>query len=464
MMIIYFLQVSLAWSAFLLLYHIGLRRERFLVANRVYLLSTFCLSLLIPLWQWSGPGALTPEAGSEVAYWLQQVVISSERVDHSPITTAVPWFWYIYLAGCGLTLTRLLYGLWQIQKLSKQAVFRQEAGIWIGELKGISQPFSWGPYLFLNRENFKDWTEYRAVLAHERAHIKQVHSMDIMLLQVVGIFFWWNPLWYFYRQSIRNLHEFLADAAAIQELPTRQYGQLLLLQHVGYGNHPHLSHTFYTSPLKSRIMMLTKKKVGRYAAWKYLALLPILALVLFACNAVDNPDTTEMKKEMEDYAFVEQVDTIITFNPDDYTETMEVIKSKSYKEAEMMPLFGNCPDLSGDELRACSDRNMLEYIYSNIKYPKTASAAGLEGMIIAKLIIDTEGKVASVEIVKSDLKGDKDLDTASEEEASQLQIGMKAMENEVLKVARSMPEWQPGTIQDEPVRVQVMLPIRFKLE
>ena len=94
-------------------------------------------------------------------------------------------------------------------------------------------------------------------MEHELAHVRQKHSFDVLLLEILCIAFWWNPVVWFYKKSLREVHEFLADEAVLKTNNRKQYGQLLIKQShfrmsIALGNH------FTQSQLKNRIMMMTR--------------------------------------------------------------------------------------------------------------------------------------------------------------------------------------------------------------
>ncbi len=455
-MALYFLQTSIAWLAFLGLYQLLLRREKMLVGNRWYLLGTLALGLVLPLLSWPRLGAPAPAVLSGLSYWLQPVVVTGSGAPSLLAPGGVSVWWLVYVAGCVLAAGRLAYGLWRIGRLVVRHPVLHSDGMRQVQVPGLSLPFSWGPYLFCNPQPTLTPVEHRAILAHERAHIRQGHSWDVLALELIGIGFWWNPLWYLYRRHIRNLHEYLADRAVTRHMSTRTYGQLLIRQAL-QGGTPTLTHAFHSSKIKTRILMLTKSNARLHAAWRYLLVLPLFALVLLACEAVKQGDLDAMPTT--DYTYqVRQVDTIITFDPATYQQTTQVIAMKVYQKAEEMPVFGSCPNLEGDALHACSDNNLLSYIFSQIKYPAAAHDLGLQGMAVGKIYIRPDGKASDAKIVKGIFSDASPAPTPAHASAA------REMEEEVLKVLRSLPVWQPGKINNEPVVVELNIPIKFALE
>ncbi|MGB3548405.1 MAG: M56 family metallopeptidase, partial [Saprospiraceae bacterium] len=281
---IYLFSVSLAWLIFYAAYYLLLRRERLPVGNRLYLLATFLLGLLLPLLpaglltDWLPAAQLLPAApGAETFF----ATLPELTVNGSGGTTAaaINWLNIILLIGGLLHGLRCGYGLWQINRLHQRAVARRSGTFRLLLLPDLAQPFTFGRNIFWNPA-FDATSSGAAMLAHEAAHVRQGHTLDLLLVDLAGLLFWWNPLLYAYRRGLAAQHEFAADAAAARVSETRAYARLLLTGAVR-GSAPRPAHTFFSSPLKQRITMLTSPKG---ASWKLLLTLPLLLIALWACN------------------------------------------------------------------------------------------------------------------------------------------------------------------------------------
>lgn len=110
---------------------------------------------------------------------------------------------------------------------------------------------------------------------------------------------------------------------------------------------------------------------------------------------------------------------------------------------ERMPMFPGCDGLGEFENKACAQRLMLEYIYTNMTYPKAARAAGVEGTIVIRFTVEKDGTLSNIECVRD--------------------IGAGCGQ-EGVRVVESMPIWVPGVQKGRPVKVQFNLPIKFKLD
>jgi len=137
------------------------------------------------------------------------------------------------------------------------------------------------------------------------------------------------------------------------------------------------------------------------------------------------------------------VDTLITFDPATYKETVELVKVPFYKEVDEMPFFGDCGDLQGDARKACSDKAMLNHIYMNVTYPEAARKQKKEGTAVAQFVIRPGGWIENLSIIKS----------VSPE-----------IDAEIMRVIQTMPKWTPGEKNGKVVSVQFVLPVKFRLE
>jgi len=467
----YFLGVSLCWLLCYGLYRVFLHRESFFQLNRLYLLGTLALGLLLPLLDW--PRAVPPVAAAPDIYRLPAVVIDAGVAAPPAETGYWSWtevLWFVYLTGCSFMLIRLLLRSWNLFSMIRRGE-RQPRGdlIWVG-VSGLASPASFFHYFFHEKDWNPDTPEARAVLAHERAHARQGHSLDLLFSELIGLFFWWCPLWYAYDRALRLTHEYLADAAALRRLTVRDYGQLLLGQHLRGAPVP-LVHTFNFSPIKLRITMMTRNRSSRMALARYLLLLPAVALAFWACNELDsNDETTKMLVEHE---AVVSVDTLISFDPETYKKSVEIIENIYYRTADQMPVFGDCEGLVGDERIRCSEQNVQAYLRSKLADIKLPDAGSFSRDTI--FVVDPETMEQSVTVIENTPVPFDQLEGQVEVSFQILENGKpdwvvirKSLHREVDRLVgqaiREMPAWQPGLIDGEPVTVRMSLPVAFELD
>ena len=156
-------------------------------------------------------------------------------------------------------------------------------------------PFSFLNLLFWNEEIDMNSVQGRQVFRHECYHIRQRHTVDLLLLRTVRVLFWANPFFYLIYREIRTIHEFLADRYAVSGGDRYEYAELLVWHSV-YDRPPSLLHPFFQSSIKRRITMLTRLTSAKTGYWSRFMALP-LAFVLLCAFAVrlrpTNPAATD---------------------------------------------------------------------------------------------------------------------------------------------------------------------------
>ena len=470
-MLLFLSKMTAFWLVAWLLYRCLLSKETFHHWNRFYLLFAIGLGLVLPLIEVASPIATIP------TFLLPELVIVGTAIEPQIVITAVQkntnWSWQTYI-GIGYAIG-LLWSSWRfIRELYLLRKLKQEGLVqicptytWVAH-PSVTSPFSFFGYLFWK----EDPAMHPYILNHELAHIQQVHSLDKLLLRLLSVLFWWHPMVYLFQKELDQVHEYLADKAAIALGNKHQYGQLLLTQastsqiSITKFQIP-ISNTFIKSPIKNRIIMLLQPISPLKNSWKYFFVLPLLAIVFFACQpeTVESPvknvatiqgeqidtknkNTTPNSKNQEIIGDNYITDTIINFDVETYEETVHLVKTPIYKEVDQMPVFGDCSDLSGEALKNCSQNALLSYIYSQVKYPKEAAANDIEGTVVTKFVIRENGYIENLKIERN---------VSSDIDAEVLRV-MKKMQSS------SKALWKPGIKDGEAVNVELVLPIKFKLE
>lgn len=350
-MISLLLHTTIAWALFALLYATLLRRETFFGLNRLYLLATLLIGPLLPwylLGQPAGEGAgILPEFSAG----LQQT--DQMLREQSGFPGAV--LWRLYLLGAGVGALRLAYGLSVLARCILRAERRRlPDGSILARSAGVPQPASFFCWI-LTPPDFEPGSNdqnMQAVLAHERAHARGYHSVDVLLAELACILFWFHPLAHWYRKSLRNVHEFAADRQAVQRVDRKQYG-LLLLRHSA-APMPALVHHFYQSPLKRRLLMLTRGHSPTLRQWQYALILPALFLVVLGARLGRMPEAPRTAGEVQ--------------------------------EAPAYPGGMNA---------------LMQYLSTAIRYPEAARQAGLEGRVAIQFVVARDGSVREAAVQKS---------------------------------------------------------------
>jgi len=269
--------------------------------NRFFLLSIPLLALALPFIQlpW-GDYLWTPDAASHPSDIPLHAVNSSDWKE-ADATAGLPHRWaYLsswpsltaaaYVLITCLMLYFFLCQLRYIRLLTKRYPRRKMGDIHFFGTREPGAPFSFLKYIFWNDELELDSASGRQILRHELNHVRQGHSLDLLLFRSLVAFFWINPFFHLIYREIRAVHEFLADRDAIAGGDRYQYAELLVWQTVR--NPPGaLLHPFFQSPIKRRIIMITQSKTIHPTLLGRAMILPLLVLLFCAFGNKHHPYT-----------------------------------------------------------------------------------------------------------------------------------------------------------------------------
>lgn len=425
---------SLSIAMLYLVYTLFLKRDTFFKTNRIYLVLTMIISLIIPFIDFS---ALINGGGVGYTVWLDPVIISSNGVQTS--VNSNPGLYQIllaiYLTGMSIFAIRFLYQLWQLFALVRKFGVSRKEGLNIVFTDRNYSPFSFFNLVFLNNDDINS-SETQKILAHEKVHIRQWHSVDLILLELITIIQWFNPFVWLYRHAIKTLHEYLADEGVIHSgVDVNVYSALLFEQSTGIQIND-LTNNFSKSLLKRRFKMMTKEKTTQIARIKLLLVAPLaLALLLvlsFSQEVMGQEKVTPNKGEK----------VVTQPGPDDPPpppKKIEVVEVPGDEKSDV-PIFTvveEMPSYPG------GFDKMYAYLGENIKYPKDAKEEGIQGKVYVTYVVEKDGTVTNVSVLRG---------------------VSKSLDAEAVRVIKGMPKWKPGKQDGKPVRVQYNLPIKFTLD
>lgn len=293
-LLLYSIKSAIVLSMLYLPYMLMLRRESFFRFNRLILLGILLLSLVLPLcnipWMSLDHQPVVQAAQLQMlelgipVHVLPEVQVLAEGAASQGISRFSVFFLVslIYIIGM---VALLLMRLWQIAHLQfglRRGVLwhNDEQGVRIYCHSGDVAPFSWMRNIVINE---KDYDEAgREIVLHEMGHIQGRHSWDVVLLTLVQMLQWWNPLCYVLGISLRDVHEYEADNFVLEQGISAQGYQLLLIRKaVGSGGYP-FANSFNHSLTKKRITMMKKSKSNPWMKSKALYVIPVAALALSA--------------------------------------------------------------------------------------------------------------------------------------------------------------------------------------
>ena len=300
--LIYILKSAVCLSLFYLFYRLLLSKETFHRFNRIALLGILFLSLLIPFIE------VTTTHQSELNQTMltvEQLLMMAEAGAMEPAEMeivqpeelSISWVQVLllfYLAGIVFFACRNLYSLSRLLLLIKSGKReRLEGGIRLIVLEREVAPFSWMRYIVISRKDLEE--DGREILIHEMAHIRNRHSIDLLITDVCLFFQWFNPGIWLLKQELQNIHEYEADETVINEgIDAKEYQLLLIKKAVGTRLYS-MANSFNHSKLKKRITMMLKEKSNPWARLKYLYVLPLAAI---AVTAFARPEISEKANEI----------------------------------------------------------------------------------------------------------------------------------------------------------------------
>ncbi|MEM6831843.1 MAG: M56 family metallopeptidase [Bacteroidota bacterium] len=408
---LYALEANIYVALFAGLYYFSFRKDQNYMTNRVILIGSIVLAWSIPSFQLTGPlydvipqiELATIEIGTANA-------VSNNTGGGYPVDGILTLIYSLgVIIGLGLLLIQVLriFSAVSSKKRESKYGFRFFSA-------DSTDAWSFFNFLFLGdkipTENI-DW-----IVAHERVHYEEGHSLDKLVVLAAKVLGWFNPAVYYLNYALEENHEFRADLVVCKEFNNHTaYSRVLVSQAIGGVSHNLLSHQFSKkSMLKTRIQMINQtKQTGKM---KYLLTIPVLAvaLLLHSCtkedpvtsNVADNSKNTEAS-DPNDMVFV---------------------------VVEKMPEFKG-----GME-------GLMNFMAENTVYPKSAAEADETGKVFVEFVIDEEGNVTNPIVLKEQ------------------SVSSTALHTAALETVGKMPAWTPGEQRGRKVKVKLTLPIKFELE
>jgi TonB family protein len=443
----YLLLSNLYLILFFGFYTLLLQRETFFQLNRVYLLGSALISFLIPAIQldWVKQWFFTQKvhqtlysASPDFVYRIQ--AIQPSRVTVGEIVGA------IYAAGIVVLSVKLI---WQFVILRQLLKNKKVAAAWS---------------FFKNIKVDEQIEKRDVIIAHEEVHARQWHSADVMLMEVMMIINWFNPVVYLYRRSIKHIHEFIADQNAVKAGTSKaDYAMLLVSQTFNAPVHHLLNPFFNSSILKQRIVMLQKNKSHYSALFKYGFSAPLFALMLALSSAtINNSDVVETIHNQAENIFdvtaaVPVKEALISKNKVKLPVHKAVnMKAKATINNTLLPVNNKVLPENNDvaahnEVFSAVEKlpsysggmeSFGKYLGKALRYPKEAQEAGVQGRAIVTFIVEADGALTDVHALRDPGMG----------------LGQEAV-----RVVSNSSKWIPGEQNGRKVRVQYTVPIIFTL-
>ena len=475
-MLDYVLQVVVFQLGFLLMYELLLKKETFFNINRLYLLVTPLVSLLLPLLKFESLSTLVPtdsiSALSQVL--LPEVYIGDqpENIQQLPAVNVVQeqglqinWWLVTYVSGVVLSLILLLKKYQNLNHLFRFRRISEDKELRIIEVPNSNIACTFFKTIFLGDKLSE--AEKQQILSHELVHVKQRHSLDLVFFEALKIIFWFNPLVYIYQSRIATLHEFIADANVVKTTTKRSYYEQLLNTAFNTQNISFINQFFNHSLIKKRIIMLQKSRSKTIAKFKYLFVLPLLFMMLTYVSCSENREGLEENQSIsEQLAEIKMaIDDGKKLSDTEKQQLFEILDAMSQNEnrptppplppfeksaesgdnsnavpyavIEEVPAFPGCEKLKDDERKNCTSSKISKFVNEN--FGSIEGKIGPPGVnrVIVQFRIDETGKVVDVKA------------RASSPE----------LQKEAIRVISELPQMVPGKQAGENISVMYSLPI-----
>ena len=461
---------AVAIALFFGLYAATLRRSNLLRLRRYYLVGTLMVAMVIPF---VSIETKAPQA-TRVSSYVQHIQILNEvpalqigDTEASPVSiqteskvetqnAPASWTWKdllikAYLIGCVVTFILLIVKLVRTFRYYHRSSLSESLSTWEMRVRILAEPdgnlpFSFLRSVFVNPEVFTE-SELQQVLCHERAHIRQHHTADLLLLEAVKVFQWFNPLIYLYLRELKSVHEYLADEEVLAQGAVKHDYLELLYKQLCVGKFAPVGNSFRHFLTKKRIQMMNQKVKNKVSAWWLLLLIPIMTgLLLVNCH----PKTDNLPEEVA-------ADEEVCENPD------------------VMPEFPG------------GIQQYFDNLFNSMQYPEISKKHKVSAIYTVRFIVEKDGKIYITELdtayVKwQSLNGNKNnmvayLGKNKEiynadpegkpvmEESQSIFCALQQIEEanmaEIDRAFRATPACKPAIKDGQPVRCALRMPVVF---
>jgi len=480
-MIIYLVEFAILHTLFLLVYKVLLARETQLRFLRFFLVGTTVLSLIIPLIE-------IPSFGSIPTVNLAGIVFSTGQIPASaqPEELNISVYQFLFIVISSIFLLILIYGLFQISRLYKDSRLDISFRFPIRKVDGIKNSFTFLRWIFIDPAHFENPEE---IITHESGHSTQLHSLDILLFNILKVPFWCVPSIWIMIYELRKVHEFEADQFALRS--TDQNNYIKTLVHCTLKAHGlNLASSFDDAPTVQRLKFMKKMK-KKISPWKVGSIIAIVLIsgAMFACQEELDAEVqriveesnqqvfytdevqaalADLNREYPDQEFVvietqleneESIRKLSEYDPDQIKHIF-VNKEEDHKSIVMIvsedsELFSKATEMHesqyDDKVHTIVEEPArfiggLEAFYGYLKtemeYPEEAQKKGIEGRVFVQFTVETDGSLSDIHVVKGI---DPDCD------------------GEAVRVLENSPKWIPGSQDGKTVRMKMVQNILFQL-
>jgi TonB family protein len=316
------------------------------------------------------------------------------------------YFAVIYFAVLAILFIRFSARLISLQLIRRKCVIEKKDGLYIALCKKQIAPFSFLKTIFIEEKEITN-EQFDKIIMHEKVHIQQWHSIDIILAEILCILTWFNPIGWKIKAALKETHEYLADSGVSEQTHDSAEYFLLLIRNT-VGMQPGLANNFNKSLTLKRLNMMKKNRSGRLSRLKVLLVLPFVVVLFMAFSCKNNTEEGNLQ-----------------------SATVSQNSEKADKTIDKMPEYPG------------GQAAMTKFIIDNVKYPEAAKTAGIQGKVFVTFTVTKTGKLDKISVTQkvNDL-----------------------LDAEAIRVVSLMPDWIPGEDKGVAVDCEMTLPIAFKLK
>ncbi len=345
-LLLYILKSSGLIAVFFIAYQVLLRKETFFKSNRWFLLFGLITSVLLPLVTFEKIVWIEP---SPMVNQWQNV---GQILPNQPETFEINWLLVlscIYGIGMLVFLFQLIFDFKHLRTLLKGKTIQQHHDFKLIDVNEKVAPFSYFNFIVYNSTLFNE-VELNNILAHEKVHCEQRHSIDVLISRLFCIVFWYNPIIWLYQKAMLQNLEFIADSVALENITDKKSYQITLLKVTTQQSCVAITNPFFQSLTKKRIVMLNTNQSKKWNSWKYFIVIPALAafLLYFQVKVIAQEKQNPSAKSQE--LTQETVAVLIDKNSTD--EQMKSDAEKLKKEHNIKLKFSKIKRNSAGEIVA----------------------------------------------------------------------------------------------------------------
>lgn len=423
---LYLLKAALINALMLGFYHFAIRPGRNFKLMRTVLMLAIILPLLLPLM----PQPVFHQNDTAVPIYVFSLPDVSASVVITPEEnqSMIPMLHNIvYVAVTSILLLGIFFSVISIIRKYMRTYKKPTPYGKVLIDNTANSPYSFFRWVFFSEKGLlhpaANW-----MLRHEFSHVRHGHSFDRLLSGLFRSFFWFSPFAHFNNRLLSEVHEYQADADAIEEHGDRTVYSNLIATYAGLHGQQPLTNPF-SAHLKKRMIMINHFKPGKLQLTKIAAgTIIVAAFAIFSSMVIPGGESENALKTESDQLLPVIDKTDITSMP-----VMDAVPVETTKISE---------DTIYPAVYPGGEAGRIKFFQENIKYPTEARNKGIQGVVQYKVFIETDGKVTNPSIISG--------------------IG-GGCDEEVLRVAALMPDWKPAMKDSKPVRTSVILPISFKL-